>query len=66
VSPYAVLAAGFTVLFAVAVAVELLGRARRGPFRPLGAVLHRVLAHPVGRWVLLAAWLWIGVHFLAR
>jgi hypothetical protein len=66
VTPYGVLAAGFAALLVVAVAVEVLGRLGRGPFRPLGEVLHAVLAHPVGRWVVLAAWLWVGFHFLAR
>jgi hypothetical protein len=66
VTPYAVLAAGFAALFAAALVVEMLGRARRGPFRPLGTLLHNVLADPVGRWVLLLAWFWTGFHFLAR
>jgi hypothetical protein len=66
VSPYAVIACGFAVLFAATVAVDLLGRARRGPLRPLGAVLQSALAHPVGRWVLLLVWFWTGFHFLAR
>ena len=65
-TPYAVLAAGFALLFAAGACLHLLARARPGGVRPLGDVLHAALARPVARWVVLAAWLWIGIHFLAR
>lgn len=66
VTPYSVILVGFVVLFVAALAVEALGRAGRGPFRPLARVLEPALAARVGRWVVGTAWLWIGFHFLAR
>ncbi len=65
-TPYAVILAGFVALFTAMLAVDLLGRAGREPFRPLARVLEAVLAARGGRWLVWAAWLWIGFHFLAR
>ena len=65
-SPYVVILAGFAVLLAVGLALDALGRAGRGPFRPLAEAIDSVLATRAGRWILLGCWLWIGIHFLAR
>ncbi|MGY1604569.1 DUF6186 family protein [Geodermatophilus sp. SYSU D00815] len=57
---------GFAVLLAAAVALE--GAARRRPdaavtaARALGAAMRTT----PGRVAVLAGWLWLGVHFLAR
>ncbi len=63
---YAVIAGGFTLVFAAMLAVQLLAVAGRGPFRPLGEAMQAALANPLGRWAVLILWLWTGYHFLAR
>jgi hypothetical protein len=65
-TPYAVIATGFALVTALMLAVQLLAKAGRAPFRPLGEALHAALLSTTGRGVVLAAWLWIGFHFLAR
>lgn len=65
-SPYAVIVAGFALLFGAMLAVQLLAVTGREPFRPLGDALHLALANRFGRWVVLVLWLWTGFHFLAR
>lgn len=65
-TPYAVLAAGFALLLAAGACLQLLARARPDGARPLGDALHAALALPAGRWMVMAVWLWIGIHFLAR
>lgn len=65
-SPYAVIVTGYAVVLAGVLALHLLAAAGRAHARPLGEVLHAALAHPVGRWAVLAGWLWVGFHFLAR
>ncbi len=65
-TPYVVILVGFVGLFAAMLAVDLLGRVGREPFRPLGRVLESGLATRTGRWVACGAWLFIGFHFLAR
>jgi hypothetical protein len=66
VTPYAVLLAGYLGVLGVALVVEGLGRARREPFRPVAEVLGVALATRAGRWLVWAAWAWVGFHFLAR
>jgi Family of unknown function (DUF6186) len=66
VTPYAVIAAGFGGLVVAALVVEVLGRAGRGPFHPLGPVVRAALGSVPGRWAVLLAWAWLGFHFLAR
>lgn len=65
-SPYTVIVIGFAAIFAVMLVAEVLSRAGSERFRPAGQALHAALAHPVGRWVTMACWLWLGLHFLAR
>lgn len=66
VTPYVVILVGFVGLFAAMLAVDLLGRVGRKPFRPLGRVLEVAMAWRTGRWIVCGAWLFIGFHFLAR
>ncbi|HEX2264579.1 MAG TPA: DUF6186 family protein [Pseudonocardiaceae bacterium] len=65
-TPYGVIATGFAMVLGAMLTAQLLGMAGRQPFRPLGDVVHTVLRHRAGRWVVLALWLWVGFHFLAR
>ncbi len=65
-TPYAVLLAGYLGVLALALAVEVAARAGREPFRPAAAVLDAALGSRAGRWLVLAAWVWVGFHFLAR
>jgi hypothetical protein len=57
---------GFFGLLSAMLAVEVLGRAGREPFRPVAHVLEVALASRTGWWVVWGSWLWIGFHFLAR
>jgi hypothetical protein len=66
VTPYGVIATGYAMVLGAMLTAQLLGMAGRRPFRPLGDVVHTVLRHRAGRWVMLALWLWVGFHFLAR
>lgn len=65
-TPYTVIATGFALVVALMLAVQLLAKTGRAPFRPLDEALHAALLSTPGRWVVLAAWVWIGFHFLAR
>jgi uncharacterized membrane protein YczE len=65
-TPYTVLLAGYLGLLAAALAVEGLARVGRAPLRPVSLVLQQALASRVGRWMVWAAWVWVGFHFLAR
>ena len=65
-TPYAVLVAGYLGLVVVALLLEGCARTRHGPLRPVAAVLDAGLATRSGRWLVWAAWFWVGFHFLAR
>lgn len=65
-TPYGVIATGFTVVLGAMLAAQMFGVAGRWPLRPLGDVVHTALRYRAGRWVVLVLWLWIGFHFLAR
>lgn len=65
-TPYGVIATGFAVLGGAILVAQLLGMGGRWCLRPLGDVVHTVLRHRGGRWVVLVLWLWAGFHFLAR
>jgi hypothetical protein len=65
-TPYAVLLAGYLGLLGVALILEGVARAGRGRLRPVAAVLDAALATRPGRWLVWAAWVWVGLHFLAR
>jgi hypothetical protein len=57
--------AGFLGLVVLCVAVEVCARRGLGPATAAQALCAAMRTTP-GRAVVLLAWLWIGVHFLAR
>ncbi len=58
-------AAGFAVLLATALALEAAARRGAGPVTVGDAVAAAMRTTP-GRVAVLLAWVWLGVHFLAR
>ena len=58
-------AAGFAVLLAAALALEAAARRGSGPATVVEA-LGAALRTTPGRVAVLLAWVWLGVHFLAR
>lgn len=61
-----ILGVGFVVLAVAGVVVELTAR-RAVPARPtVGELVGIVVATRTGRFVMVAAWVWVGWHFLAR
>ncbi len=38
----------------------------RGRFPTLGSLVRRVAAHPLGHWLLVLGWMWLGWHAFAR
>jgi hypothetical protein len=66
VTPYAVLLAGYLGLLGVALILEGVARAGRGPFQSVATVLDEALTTRPGRWLVWVAWVWVGFHFLAR
>jgi hypothetical protein len=57
--------AGFAVLAAAGLALEVCARRGRGPATARQALSSAMRTTP-GRGAVLLAWLWLGVHFLAR
>ncbi|MGY1808847.1 DUF6186 family protein [Blastococcus sp. SYSU D00669] len=57
---------GFAVLLAAAVALEVAGRRRPGRTATAGQAVGAAMRTAPGRLAVLAGWLWLGVHFLAR
>jgi hypothetical protein len=66
VTPRAAIVAGFAAILGLAIAADLLARRPGSRVRPLGVTLAAALRSRAGRVVVLAAWLWVGWHFLAR
>ncbi len=58
-------AVGFAVLLLAALALEVAARRGAGPATVAQAVGAAMRSTP-GRVAVLLAWLWLGVHFLAR
>ncbi|TFV53980.1 hypothetical protein E4P41_20315 [Geodermatophilus sp. DF01-2] len=58
-------AAGFGVLLLAALVLEVAARRRAGPATAAQAIGAAMRTLP-GRLTVLLAWLWLGVHFLAR
>jgi hypothetical protein len=58
-------AAGFAVLLVTALALEAAARRGAGPATAADAVAAAMRTTP-GRVAVLLAWVWLGVHFLAR
>jgi hypothetical protein len=58
-------AVGFAVLLVAAVALEAAGRRGVGP-ATVGEAIGAAMRTTPGRVAVLSAWVWLGVHFLAR
>ena len=58
-------AVGFAVLLLAALALEVAARRGAGPATAAQAV-DAAMRTTAGRVAVLVAWLWLGVHFLAR
>ena len=58
--------AAYAALAGSAVALELVGRARRLCLVPFGEVIGAVRVSLAGRLVLALGWAWLGWHLLAR
>ncbi len=56
---------GFAALLLSGLALEVAGRRRQGP-ATAAQVLAATMRTAPGRVSVLAAWVWLGVHFLAR
>ena len=50
----------------VVVAGQIAAIVSAGRFPGLGTLLGRAMAGPVGRWVFVLAWMWLGWHAFAR
>ncbi len=57
--------AGFAVLLVAALALEAAARRGAGPATSMETVAAAMRTTP-GRVAVLLAWVWLGVHFLAR
>jgi hypothetical protein len=66
VTPRTAIVAGFAAILALVVAMDLVARRPGSGVRPLGVTLAAALRTRGGRIVVLAVWLWLGWHFLAR
>ncbi|MGR6964641.1 DUF6186 family protein [Geodermatophilus sp. URMC 61] len=58
-------AAGFAVLLVAALVLEAVARRGAGP-ATAGEAIGAAMRTTPGRVAVLLAWLWLGVHFLAR
>lgn len=56
---------GFGCLLLTALAIEVAARRGLGP-TPVQQAVAAAMRTPWGRVTVLGAWLWLGVHFLAR
>lgn len=65
-SPRAAIIAGFGLILATVVAVDVYARRAGSRVRPLSATVTAALRTRGMRIVVFAAWLWVGWHFLAR
>jgi hypothetical protein len=65
-TPRAAIIAGFAVILCVVIAADLFARRTGSGVRPLSATLAAALRSRGARIVILAIWLWLGWHFLAR
>ncbi len=65
-TPRTAIVAGFAAILALVIATDLLARRPGSGVRPLGVTLAAALRTRGGRIVVLAVWLWLGWHFLAR
>lgn len=58
--------AGYVLVLAAGLAVQLLAKRPRAGIPPLGDVLTRIMRTRTGRVGILVAWAWLGLHFFAR
>ncbi|WP_433381347.1 DUF6186 family protein [Actinoplanes sp. CA-142083] len=65
-TPRAAIITGFATILVLLIATDLLARRPGSRVRPLPATLTAALNSRAGRVVVLAAWLWLGWHLLAR
>jgi hypothetical protein len=65
-SSRAVTIAGYLLIVGCGVALELSSRRPGSPIPSLGTLLGRVMSTRSGRVGVMTAWVWLGVHFLAR
>jgi hypothetical protein len=65
-TPRAAIIAGFAAILVLVVALDLFARRTESGVRPLSATLAAAMRPRGGRVVVLAVWLWLGWHFLAR
>jgi hypothetical protein len=66
VSSHAITIAGYLVVLAAGIALEVLAFRKPGRVPPLGQVLTWIMRSRTGRIGMLVAWGWIGLHFFAR
>ncbi|OLF16051.1 hypothetical protein BU204_19110 [Actinophytocola xanthii] len=57
---------GFVVLALVGLAIELVARRAVPPRPTVGELVDILVATRTGRLVVVALWVWVGWHFLAR
>ena len=65
-TPRAAIALGFAAILGLVIATDLFARRPGSGVRPLSAALTAALRSRGGRVAILAAWLWLGWHLLAR
>jgi Family of unknown function (DUF6186) len=58
--------AGWFVLIAAVVALELRARVRPGRYATLGDAVSALMRAPLLRGLVLAGWLWLGWHLFVR
>ena len=58
--------AGYLLIIALVVALEVAAWSGRLEVQGLGTVLSRVMRTRAGRIGMIAAWAWLGMHFFAR
>jgi Family of unknown function (DUF6186) len=58
--------AGYALIVAAGVALQLLSSRPGSPVPSLGAVLGRVMRTRSGRVGVIAGWAWLGIHFFAH
>jgi hypothetical protein len=66
VTARAAIIAGFAAILILAIGTDLVARRPGAGVRPLSGTLTAALRSRGGRVLVLAVWLWLGWHFLAR
>ena len=64
-TPHDVTIAGYLLIVAAAVALQVAGAGHVRGFAPIGTVLARIMRTRSGRVGVLAVWAWLGMHFFA-